>query len=247
MATSTIRSPRAQPVETPARETDASWRPIYRLAGIAALLSISCVVAAIVVYLLNPIPTTIAGWFALYQRNPVIGLFSGDLMMLISFVAMGMIYVGLYGALRRVHEPLTLLATVSALASVIIYTAINPAFSMLALSGQYAQATSDAQRAQLLGAGQAVIANWQGSGFDVSYLLAAIAGLLFGFLMLRRGSVFGRWTAYSAIAMGALSLVPAAAGFVGVVFSLLALLPTLVWLALIAWRFLTLETVRRAG
>lgn len=233
-----------QPAQTAVQErATADWRLLYRFAGAAALVSIACIIAAIPVYLLNPIPTSIAGWFALYQRNWLIGLFSGDLMMLLSFVAMGVIYLGLFGALRRDNEPLTLLATIAGLVSVVLYIAVNPAFSMLALSDQYGAASGATERAQLLGAGQAIITNWQGSAFDVSYLLAAIAALLIGLIMLR-GSVFGPWTAYSALAFGALGLVPAAAGMVGIIASLIALAPTVVWLALIAWRFFQLGRSR---
>ncbi|HEX9037304.1 MAG TPA: hypothetical protein VF808_09980 [Ktedonobacterales bacterium] len=230
----------AQPITAASPDrVDSDWRLFYRIAGVAALISIACIVLGIPIFLLNPIPTSITGWFALYQSAPLIGLFDGDLMMLVSYVMMGIIYLGLFGALRRSSEPLALLATALGLMSVVLYIAINPAFSVYGLSSQYAATTDVAERAQLLGAGQAVITNWQGSSFDVSYLLAALTALIFGAIMLRRAE-FSKWAAYSAIAMGALGLVPATAGMVGIVFSLVSLLPALVWLVLIALRFFQL-------
>jgi hypothetical protein len=64
--------------------------------------------------------------------------------------------------------------------------------------------------------------------------------LIFGVIIVR-GAVFSKWAGYSALVMGALALVPAAAGTVGIVVSLVSLLPAMMWLTLIALRFLRLS------
>jgi hypothetical protein len=45
------------------------------------------------------------------------------------------------------------------------------AFEMLSLSNQYRAATTYVQRYASLAAGQAMLVTWQGTAFDVSYIL----------------------------------------------------------------------------
>jgi hypothetical protein len=76
---------------------------------------------------------------------------------------------------------------------------------MAALSDWYAAATTDAQRATALAAGEAMLALWQGTAFQAAYILGSAAGILLGVVMLRSG-VFGRPTGWLAIAANAIGL-----------------------------------------
>ncbi len=222
--------------QQPAAHAVASdWKKLYLVGGAASLLSVVCIVVAVVVFVANPPPTMAADWFALFQRNGVLGLFDLDLMMLTSYALMGVVYLALYGALRRANEPFMLLATVAGFVSIATYIASNPAFGMLYLSNQYASATSAAERTQLLAAGQATLASWQGSAYNVSYVLGGIAALIIAVVMLR-SEVFSKATAYVGIVLGVMMLLPADAGPVGLVVSLVSLVPTAIWLILIALR-----------
>ncbi|MGZ3668214.1 MAG: hypothetical protein ACXVDA_27430, partial [Ktedonobacterales bacterium] len=136
-----------------AERVEPAWKPLYRAAGVAALLSIAFTFLAVIVFIANPPPTTITAWFALFQRNGLLGLVNLDLLMLATYVLMGLIYVALYGALHRGHEPVTALATLCGVASIVTYIASNTGFNLLVLSGQYAAATTEAQRAAIRAAG----------------------------------------------------------------------------------------------
>lgn len=222
-----------------AERVEDSWKPLYRAAGVAALLSIVFTFLAVIVFIVNPPPTTITAWFDLFQRNGLLGLVDLDLLMLATYVLMGMIYVALYGALRRGHAPVMALATLCGLVSIGTYIASNTSFNLLVLSGQYAAATTEAQRAAIRAAGQAMLAIWQGTAYDVSYVLGGVATLLVVAVMLR-SHIFGRTTAYVGLVMGVLMLVPATAGTIGLYMSLVSLVPTVIWLALLARRFFQL-------
>jgi hypothetical protein len=111
--------------------------------------------------------------------------------------------------------------------------AVNPAAAMLTLSDRYAAAPTDAQRAVFLGAGQSLLANWSGTAFDVGYLLGGI-GILITAIVMLRSTIFSKFIAYTGLVMGALMLVPASAGTVGLLLSLISLAPTVIWLILIA-------------
>jgi hypothetical protein len=197
------------------------------------MLSVALIALAVGVFLLWPPPTGVEGWFRLFHDNRFLGLLNLDLVMVVSAVLMIPLYLALYITLRRVSHSFALLGLALGLIGSTLMLAVNPAFTMSGLSDGYAAATTEAQRAMYLAAGQSALTNWTGTGFDVAYLFSGLAGLTFALLMLR-SDLFSSITAYAGIAMGALTLVPATAGTVGIWVSLVALVPTVMWLTLTA-------------
>ncbi|HEU5345661.1 MAG TPA: DUF4386 family protein [Ktedonobacterales bacterium] len=222
---------------------EADWKPIYRMGGVAALISVAVIVVAVPIYLISPPPTSVLDWFTLFHRNALLGLLDLDLLMLIGIAMSGLIYIALYGALRQINRPLMALGTIIGLVSVTVYFASNTAFNMLSLSSQYDAATTEAERSRLLAAGQATLAIWQGSAYDIGYVLGGVAMLIIAVVMLR-SAVFSRPTAYIGLLTGALMLIPATAGTVGLVLSLVSLAPALIWDILIARRLFQLAAPR---
>jgi hypothetical protein len=90
-----------------------------------------------------------------------------------------------------------------------------------------------------------MLVTWQGTAFDVSYVLSALAVLIVSAVMLRSHHLFSKVTGYAGLSAGVLMSVPSTAGTVGVIFSLLSLVPLVVWLALIARRLLRSGTLER--
>jgi len=123
------------------------------------------------------------------------------------------------------------------LGGILLYVAVNPAFSLLYLSDQYAAAATEAQRASWLAAAEALWANYMGTAFGVAYISGGIATLIIAAVMLR-SVIFSRWTAYVGFVAGALMLVPPAPSFgtVGLVVAFLSLVPLVAWDVLVAWR-----------
>lgn len=222
------------------------WKVVYRAGAVAALLSVICVAIAGVVLVTNPSPTTVSGWYASLHQNPLVGLLQLDLVMLVSYALTLVLYFALYGALRQVNEPLVTLAALVGVVSIVTYFASNVSFTMLVLSQKYAVATSEAERSQLLAAGQSALATWQGSAFDVSYVLGGVGILLFAVVMLR-SAVFSKVTAYVTLVLGALMLIPATAGQLGYILSIISLLPLVVWDVLVALRLFRLARAATAA
>jgi hypothetical protein len=109
--------------------------------------------------------------------------------------AIGVVMTGF--ALCRASPFLMAIATILAFVGIALYFASNTAFSMISLSDHYAAATTDAQRAQFLAAGQAALtglAATQGTGLQVAFTLNAIAGVIISAVMLRN-TVFSKVTA----------------------------------------------------
>lgn len=212
---------------------ESAWRPLYLIAGFSAMLSVALIALAAAVYFFWPPPSGVDAWFRLFQDNRLLGVLSLDLVMVVSAVLLVPLYLALYVALRRVSQSFALIGLALGLIGSTLMLAVNPAFTMSGLSDGYAAATTGAQRAMYLAAGQNALTNWTGTGFDVAYLFSGLAGLTFAVLMLR-SDLFSKLAAYAGIAMGALTLVPATAGTVGIWVSFVALVPTVMWLALSA-------------
>jgi len=222
-----------------AEAAEDAWKPLLRVGGGAALLSVAIIALAVIVFLAWPPPTRVEDWFALFQRNGFLGLLDLDLLLVTATVVMVPLYLALYVALRGISHSFMAIALALNLVGAALIVAVNPGAAMLTLSSHYAAATSDAQRSMFLGAGQALLANWSGTAFDVGYLLGAVGALITAAVMLR-SAIFSKRIAYTGLAMGALTLVPASAGTVGLLLSLVSLVPTTLWLILIARRLFQL-------
>lgn len=257
MSTPTMSSPAKETQPTPPRRTgvsatppinttDAVWRGLYVVAGAAAVLAVIFIVQAVFVFLVWPPPTTVIGWFALLQRNGFLGLLELDLLLVASYVLLIPLYLALFVALRRVSQPLMAIALAFNLVGAALILSVNPAVAMFSLSNTYATAATEAQRVAALAAGEALMANWSGTAFVLGYLLGGIALLITGVVMLQSKD-FDKVTAYIALAAGVLMLVPASAGIVGLIFSLLSLVPTVVFLVLVARRLFQMGDLPMLG
>jgi len=172
------------------------WIPLYRTGGIAALL-------AAILFRRNigaevslftgaaAIPHSAADWYALLQSNPFVGLSFLAVFDLIDYMLVGLVFLALAAALWSSHRSIAAIALASGMVGVAVSLASNISLTMLSLSQQFAAATSAAQQAALLVAGQAVLAThnplavYPAAGAYVSLLLIALAGLLFSVIMLR--------------------------------------------------------------
>lgn len=229
-----------QPIDTSHTETTASaWKPLYRVGGVVALTIVGVMVVQIIVFIANPPPHTVLGYFTLFHRNGLLGLLSLDLLYIVDNALVVLLYLALYAALRRVSLSFMTIALALGLVSIAAYFASNTSFEMLSLSSQYAAATTAAQQSQFVASGQAMLAIFQGTAFDVYYILGAAATIIISVVMLR-STVFGKATAYAGMAAGVLMLIPSTAGTLGLYFAFGSLLPTALWLVLIARRLLRL-------
>jgi hypothetical protein len=154
------------------------------------------------------LPSTVPEWFTLLHAHRLVGLTLLNAFDILNYVLVGLIFLGLYAALRRTHRSSVTLATGLSFLGIAVYIASNQAFSMLTLSDQYAAATTDAQRSMLLAAGQALLAiqnpNVVGQ-VTLSFFLVTLAGLIMSTAMLS-SRVFSKATAYAGILANAFGL-----------------------------------------
>jgi hypothetical protein len=184
-------------------DRDTHWQWLYRAGGVAILIAVVVfrrhfgaeltVLMDMGLIDLEP-PGGTLDWFTLLQDSWFLGLILLDLFDIVNYLLVGLMFLALYGALRRANKSAMTIATACGLVGVAVYLASNQAFALLALSDQYAAASTDAQRAAFLAAGEALLAIHNPNGIHLSLFLVALAGLIASLVMLR-SPIFGKATA----------------------------------------------------
>ncbi|TKJ46911.1 hypothetical protein CEE34_06415 [Candidatus Aerophobetes bacterium Ae_b3a] len=180
---------------------DADWKGIYRIGGVAALMQFTCTLIIIIVTsTLGLKPISAHEYFTLLESNKIVGLLRDDFLSLIIIALYLLTFFALYGALRRDNCVYAALATVLTFVAVTCSFASHSGFSIVHLSEQYAAASTDAVRSQLLAAGEAIIASdmWNSTAGFMAGILLQGAGVLISVVMLR-GRTFSKVTAYAGI------------------------------------------------
>jgi len=203
---------------------DKDFTVVYRTAFAASIVMLVIIPLQIVVFLVVPIPGSVHEWFLLFQSNWVLGMFHADLFILVNNILIALIYLAMYQSLKTGNRGLLQIALLFGFLGIAGYIASNKTFELLSLSSQYAAAVVETDKAMILAAGKAMIATWQGTAFDVYYVLNGFALLLIAFAM-TKSKTYGRATAVFGLVAGFFMMVPSTAGSIGLAFSLLSLLP----------------------
>jgi hypothetical protein len=230
---------------------DMSWRGFFKIGGVAALLTILVGLLEIVITFLpggNISTKTVLDWFALFQDYPFMGLRNLGLINIILVALSIPVNLALFGAHRKVNPGYAALAVIASFIGAAIFYGTNRAFPMLDLSNRYAAATTDAQRAMLAAAGQALLAVGESHtlGTFIAFFFSEISSILMGMVMLQ-GKVFSRATAIVGIlAFGLLMIFDISISFMpalgssALVFALPGGLLSMAWDILIARRLFQL-------
>lgn len=220
--------------ETPAIED--SWSGIGKTGAMAAFAMLAIMIAQIAIYIIWPPPTTVEGFFRLFRENKFLGLLSMDLLYIVNNTLLILFYLGIFSVLKRQSFSAALIALVLGVVGVAAYYSSNTAFEMLSLAKLHA-AADEAQRTVFLAAGQSMLEVYKGTAFDTYYILNGIALIVFAVLCLQ-SRAFSRATAGIGLLAGILMSIPSTAGKVGLIFSLLSLIPWAVFSILVAIRLL---------
>jgi hypothetical protein len=222
------------------KQNESQWKSLYLIGSVCSLFMVLIILSQFVVFMAAPPPLegTAADWFALFQQNKIIGLLAFELLMVVYAILSIPLALALFIALRKTDWSLAALYLALTLIGAMCFVAARPGFEMLSLSGQYAAATTEAQKSVFLAAGETLVAVFNGTAFQVSYFLGSINGLILSIAMLK-SSLFSKTTAYARIASSALDFglfIP----IIGLFVSLFSVLCLLVWNILVArrlWQF----------
>lgn len=243
------------PKRVPHAESKAlSGKSLYIVAGVAALVALAANLLDVIlgfgetdIFAYGVMGAT--DWFALFQENWFKGLYVLGILNIVYMTAMVPVYFALLAVHRRTYELYAALALTVFAIGMAIYVANNAAIPMFVLSGKYAAAATDAQRALFAAAGETVLARGEDftPGSFIGMIFGGIAAITISLVMLR-GGVFGKVTAWAGIVgFTFLSIFTVLATFVPALyyiayyfFAMIGGLLALAWFALVALKFLKL-------
>ncbi len=211
----------AAAMETNSQETGFSTKET-NISGICKAGSLSSWVlmayslaTMVIVFALGAAPETAQATFDMLRADRVIGLLRLDLLTVFCMPLYYLLFFSIYLALKRTGELQAALLTILLMAGLTLFLATPSVFSWISLSDRYAAAVDPTQKALLLAAGEATLASdmWHGSGAIVGGLLMQTAATLISIMMLRKGSPFGKWTAWVGIATHGFDLLHIMGGF----------------------------------
>lgn len=191
--------------------TKNDLKTIYKVGAVAVLIQLATILLIMGISIalgLEPRPETVPEFYAMYGESKLIGMLRDDFSSLI-LIAM---YLGttpaLFFALREKNFTIVLISAIMMLAGTVGAFAVHAGFSMMHLSDLYAAATTDAQRAQLLAAGEAVLSSdmWNATAGYMGGILLQGPGVVLSILMLRRKD-FSKVTAIAGLIGNALDMV----------------------------------------
>lgn len=218
----------------------------FAMGGVAAwvLLAYSLATMAIL-FVAGGQPSTAEEAFRMLQENRLVGLLRLDVLSILLMPLYYVLFLSLYAALHRPGGVTVTLATLLVFAGVTLFLATPSAFSWLSLNDRFAAAGSEAQKTQLIAAGEAILASdmWHGSGAMIGGILLQTGTLLISVAMLW-SSAFGKFTAWVGIVTHGLdlahTLVIFASPSIGNMLMWVAGPLYLLWFPLVAWRLFRL-------
>ena len=175
---------------------DPTWKTLYRVGGAGALLALVFYLSQVLILIFGePYPATTEGWFNLFSRSKLLGLFYLNALDMVSITLFSLMFLALCLALKQGNESAMAIAgLLSFIGAAVFIAARSVTFSMIPLSDQFAAAATDAQRAQILTIGDAVGVQLQATPRTTGFLLMSVAVLIISLTMLRN-QIFNKATA----------------------------------------------------
>ena len=197
---------------------------IYKIAGLSTIIMLIIIPIQIIVFALNPIPSGVESWFKLFVEKPLIGFFHADFFIMVNNILIAIIYYAFYCSLKDINKKLLQLALLLGFIGIAAYLSSNKTFELLSLARSYSTETDSAAKQILLSSGKTMLLSWQGTAFDAYYVLNGATLIIVSLIMIR-SQIYGRITGFIGLSAGFFMVIPSTAGKIGLVFSLLSLIP----------------------
>ena len=212
-----------------------SGKSILKPGAIAAILSAVSILFAIIAYYIWPYKgntSSIEDIVAVLQTDRIGGLIALDVSMLIIGPVTMLMFVALYIVLRRVNEPIALVALIMNMMAIVLVIVCRPLVELAMLSDQFALATDSVEKTRILAAGEILRLQLDGTAWATQTAFLMIAGLINNTLMLRTKH-FKKRTAWSGIVISAVGL-PFFVPEVGLIFLFLNTIGSIPWCIFVA-------------
>lgn len=195
-------------------------------------------------FMVSPPPETVLGFFELFQENMWVGFIHLDLLLTVDYLIILLVYFLLFFILKRKDFSLSLIALIIASISLILYIVSREGtFTMLALSNQYFATEIESEKAAILASGKTMLAIFNGSSFDISYVMGGVSMFLFS-LVMKKDELFPKALWVTGIITALFMLVPPTVGEIGIWISMISLIPCIIWLIMLTrWFFKVRKTL----
>ncbi len=200
------------------------WGSLLRITGVLTLIMLVLIPIQILVLSFFPMPQTNGDWIQLFINNPLLGLIHMDVLYLINIVILSVLYLGLTVLLMKKNRSLSLLALLLGVVGIAAYFASNKSVEMFFLTRNIPAGVDGNTLESLKQTVQVLLLEWRGTAFTVYYFLNAFALLLYSLVMLK-SPLFTKGTAMLGLVSAILMAVPSTFGMIGMIFSLLSLIP----------------------
>jgi hypothetical protein len=221
--------------------TNSNWNTLYKTGGVAAIVMVFMIIIQSAVFIAFPPPKTVIEYFNLFQTNPLLGFLDLDLLLVLANLMLILVFLSLYAALKQINKSLiTIAITFGVMGIVLLIVSREVTISMFNLSNQYFTATTESQKLMLITIGQTMLSTYNGGVFDISYVMGSIPLLIISYIMLK-SNIFSKVTAILLGLSGLLMIIPPTVGTIGIIISLISLVPTMIWLILVALRLFKLS------
>ena len=229
------------------KKENTSIRLLYQLGGLTCMILIaySLIMMLIMVGIGTP-PETIEECFSMLNENRLYGLLRLDILTVFVMPLYYLLFYSIYLALKDTNKELLSISTILVFAGLTLFLATPSVFSYLYLSDEFAKATIESDKNQLIAAGQAILASdmWHGTGAKIGGILMQLGALIISIIMLK-SNVFNKLTAYTGIVTHGLDLAHIVIGFflptVGIILMAIAGPLYLLWFPLIGIRLFKLK------
>jgi len=201
-----------------------NYKILYKAAFASTLIMLVIIPLQIAVFVVFPMSSTIVGWLELFHAHPLIGMFHSDFFLLVDNILMAVIYLAFYHSLKDINKGLLQIGIVFGLIGIASYISTCKTIELLSLSNKYFMTASEIEKNNIFSSVQTLLTIWQGTAFDVYYVLNAIA-LVIVSLVMHKSSTYGKTTAVIGLITGFFMSIPSTAGTIGLIFSLLSLIP----------------------
>jgi len=180
---------------------DTTWKDLYKIGGISIIITTVLIIFAIVAFFIwpySPAENTTADILTTLHNDIWKGLFSLDLVMLITMLVNIFPLLALYVSLKNVNESYALIALVLALIGVATIISARPLQEMVILSKKYSLAKTEIERNIYLASGETYLTLFDGTAWLIQTVFLMLSGLINALLMLK-SNIFNKTTAWIGI------------------------------------------------
>ena len=173
---------------------NAKWKPFFLAGGLSSFAFIGySIFTMVILVVIGGQPETIEDVYSLLEGNRIIGLLRLDILTILFLPLYYVIFFAVFGTLKDTHKPSIHFWSVITFVGITLVLATPSAYSLIALSDNYASSSDATVKNNLIAAGEALRAAdlWHNTGAIFGGILVQTSTLAISFIMLK-SNLYGK-------------------------------------------------------